>query len=157
MAEHVSAELLSVCERVTVLGREPIDGCDFIADREEYAGPLVSLRGFAPVADSVFVASCDIPLFRSDVVTAFLGLLEDFDAVIPVLDGYDQPLAALYRASAFGLLTKTEGQRVRDWTGQLRAKRLNEDELRASGINPHGLRGVNTPEELDSLLAQASE
>lgn len=138
----------------TILGREPISDYSFLADASEYAGPLDALRRFEPSADLVFVLSCDIPLFCSEIPTLLEGALGESDAVIPILEGRIQPLCALYRAGAFDALRSVESQRVMDWIAYLKRQELGETELLELSIDPQCLVGVNTPEELARLVSK---
>lgn len=153
VAERLAGEL----PEVTVLGRTPVAGAAFLEDAEEYAGPLACLRRFVPRAERVFVLSCDVILFRSLVVSAFGAVLGDDDAVMPVWEGFDQPLCGLYRASAFEALREHPGLvRVRDWTALLRVKRLDAAELEALGVSPLWVQSANTPEDFQRLLSARS-
>lgn len=153
IAERLAGELPTV----TVLGRSPVAGAEFLEDAEEYAGPLACLRRFVPRAERVFVLSCDVVLFRSSLVYAFGSVMGDDDAVLPVWDGFDQPLCGLYRASAFEALREhPDLARVRDWTAMLRVKRLDGDALEAMGISPLWVQSANTPEDFQRLLSARS-
>lgn len=153
VAERLIRELPSA----TVLGRSPVLGASFVEDLEQFAGPLSCLRRFVPRAELVFVLSCDVVLFRSAVVSAFGSVLGDFDAVMPVFEGFDQPLCGLYRATAFEVLRENRDLvRVRDWTALLRVKRMDATELETLGISPPWVQSANTPEDFQRLLSARS-
>ena len=63
LGEKIARELAKTCDRVTVLGKHPIPGLEFLADEGDYEGPLLALSRFKPTRQHVFVASCDLPLF----------------------------------------------------------------------------------------------
>lgn len=144
MAVRIAHELLGAGLPVTVLGREPLPGCAFIEDAEEYQGPLSALRRFVPSEDVVFVASCDMPLFRAEVVTQLQSALGKREAALPILDDRRQPLCGLYRASAFDKMLDLSSQRMIDWIALLNVADVT--------IRPENLvRSCNTPEELQAL------
>ncbi|MFC7139066.1 molybdenum cofactor guanylyltransferase [Halosimplex aquaticum] len=74
------------------------------------SGPLAGLAAAAEAVDApwLFVCACDMPLVTPESVDALCARAAavdgdcELDAVVPVVDGYDQPLHALYRRSAFG-------------------------------------------------------
>jgi len=139
---------------VTVLGRRLVDGASFLEDAEDYAGPLSALSRFIPCSHFVLVLSCDMPLFDPSIVSLLRETIGDSDAAVPLTGGYPQPLAALYRASAFTLIGQTidsGSQSMMAWLRSLRVTEIDETTIRQTH-DPRCLIGVNTPEELDALL-----
>jgi molybdopterin-guanine dinucleotide biosynthesis protein A len=146
------AKLLATrAERVTVLGRTPIAGFEFLCDDSEFAGPLVALSRFRPSCEFVFVASCDLVRFEPELIDELLDRLGDRQAAIPVLGGRDQPLCALYAASALDLLASlvASGEtRIMTWISNIDAVKIAADEL------SHGLActNVNRPADLETIV-----
>jgi len=156
MGLRLVRSLLSLEIPVTVLGRESIEGAAFIPDSDEFAGPLAALEAFSPSRGAIFIASCDMPLFDSRLVRALCDSLEKFDAAIPVIDGRRQPLCALYGHEAFQILkqVRADGQSsIRAWTDRLQVLEIEASWFASARIDITRIRGVNTPEELDKLLA----
>jgi molybdopterin-guanine dinucleotide biosynthesis protein A len=151
-----TARLLSEhCSRVTVLGRFPVAGHGFLEDQEDFAGPLNALARFIPNADTVFVASCDMPLFDGRMVPFLISHLESREAVMPFAEGHLQPLCAVYSADAWNVLARVlaEGQRsIKAWLERLQIQTVDPEEFARVGIDPRAYRGANSPEELESLL-----
>lgn len=154
LALRVARSLRAAGLEVAVLGRESVEGFTFVRDREEFSGPLAALRVFAPRSPWVFVASCDMPLFRADVPRILAHFREDgFQAVVPTIGGRLQPLCAWYAADAFELLWgHPEWSRMFDWLDALRVREVGAEELEAEGGNPNWMRGANSPQELENLL-----
>lgn len=81
-----------------------------VYDSATHAGPLAGLSTAVESADApwLFVCACDMPLVTPDSISALtarvgaggVGSAGEPDAVVPVVDGHDQPLHALYRRSA---------------------------------------------------------
>jgi molybdenum cofactor guanylyltransferase len=83
---------------------------EIVADASEGRGPLQGLAaGLAAIGDRAtiaYVTSTDVPLLHPAFIRRVVGALDyEFDVVLPVLDGYRQPLSAAYRV---GLLPKVE-------------------------------------------------
>jgi len=136
---------------VTVLGRTPLEGYDFIADQQDFQGPLAALRAFTPSRPWVFVASCDMPRFDASIVRALAGLVSsaDAEAFVPTIEGRLQPLLGLYRAEAFASFSKG----MNSMMAWLDALRVVQVPLEESGLDVRHCLGANTPAELASILA----
>ena len=139
----------------TALGREPVSGAAFLADDETVRGPLDALRRFRPAAPFAFVLSCDLPRFDAGLVAFLASRIGNADAVAPFVDGFRQPMVALYRASAFEWIPAAGCPM--DWLRALDDVRIvDEAELVAGGVHPDATRGANTPEELEALMGNVS-
>jgi len=156
LAERIVSSLLRAGVPVTVLGRSPIEGAAFLPDAEDFSGPLSALARFKPSAGTVFLTSCDVPLFDVELVGVLARQLNESEAVTPVIEGYRQPLSALYRASAFDRLPALIAQGKRSmmaWLDSLDVDEIDEAGIVRAGLDPRCLASANTPEELAWLLA----
>lgn len=158
MASRTARLLGSVTDKVTVLGREPVEGFGLISDESPYKGPLAALKGFVPRARSVFLCACDMPLFDPRIVTLLQERLAEHEpdmAIVPVLDGHLQPLCALYRASAFQMIKTVcaEGQQsLMAWLDALWVETVDETQIRAAGVDPRSLVSADTPAAFEQLV-----
>lgn len=142
LGERLAALLAEVCERVTVLGRSPIAGYGFLADAEEFAGPLAALARFEPVADRVMVVSCDLPRLTLEAIRALVAV-EAPGAVVPEVEGRLQPLCGVYRAEAFAVAAELVAggeKRLMAWLDRLEVRRVEP-------ASPQLFANVNTVEE----------
>ena len=140
---------------VTVLGNQPLDGHEFLADAEQYGGPLVALSRFTPGRDLVFVASCDLVQFDARLIELLSGGLGQNEAAIPVSEGRLQPLCALYRRDAWAKLAGvvSSGRRsMMAWIDDLRISHVSEEDLVRVGLDPRCVLGANTPGEFARAL-----
>lgn len=140
---------------VTVLGRQPVEGASFLEDAEDYAGPLSALSRFQPQAPLVLVLSCDMPLFDMRIVDLLIDSLGSADAAVPVVGTYRQPLAALYHRSTFEQISSTmvlRGRSMMAWLKSMKVAEVDEQQIISSGLDLRCLMGVNTSEELATLL-----
>lgn len=155
LAGRIARDLQNVCARVTILGKELVEGFEFLADTEEFAGPLVALSRFEPRSEAVFVASCDLPRFDARLVDFFQAVMGENDAVLPVYEDKLQPLCALYRASCWRGMSEVIGEgrkNVMAWLDRLSHNTVMPDEIAQAGIDRRAICGANTPEEWDRLL-----
>jgi molybdopterin-guanine dinucleotide biosynthesis protein A len=157
LSSRIARGLQPHCSKVTVLGRQPIEGYDFLPDEETFAGPAIALSRFVPTLPIVFVTSCDLPWFDGRLVPFFVERLQQSQACIPMHDHRLQPLCAAYRReawSALSQLTEAGERSVMAWLDQIAVHRVDPTEISAAGIDPRAIRGANTPEELAQLLAE---
>lgn len=134
----------------TVLGKAPIPGAGFLADDETVGSPIDALRRFRPSAEFVFVLSCDLPRFDSRLVGVLVEAIGEAQAAAPFVDGFRQPMVALYRRSAFDRLDE-DARCPMDWLKALDPVLVDEATL---GNLAHATRGANTPEELAALVGE---
>ena len=157
LAEKIATELARATKKVTVLGREPIIGFDFILDDEEFAGPLSALANFSPTEKFVFVASCDLPFFESSIVSFFKENIDSYDAVVPKCQDKLQPLCALYCADSWELLKKLKSQnetRIMSWMNQLKVREISETDMRNANIDPRIPLNINSNEDFQKFFGR---
>jgi molybdopterin-guanine dinucleotide biosynthesis protein A len=140
--------------------RVEIPGLKIVHDETAFAGPLDALRrGLNALEHEVaFACSCDLPLLNSDVAADLVGMLDDFDAVIPEVGGRLQPLHAVYRkrcANAIASLADSGEKRLTASAGAINAKRVGEHELRRLDPELNSFFNVNTPEDYQRALKMA--
>jgi molybdenum cofactor guanylyltransferase len=144
-------------------------GVAVVEDPVEGRGPMQGLAvGLAAVADQAegaFVCSTDLPFLHPAFVRRVLRELADgVDVVLPVARGFRQPLAAAYRTSLAGLVTRLVAE------GDLRpgmifkhcaVTRLEDEDLLAdtavARLDPalDSVLNVNTPD--DYMAARGRE
>ncbi|WP_161625210.1 molybdenum cofactor guanylyltransferase [Halosimplex carlsbadense] len=145
--------------------RNALDGRDVepVRDDPSLSGPLAGLAAAAAATDAqwLFACACDMPLVSPEGIDALRTRLAEtdasgacVDAVVPVVDDYDQPLHALYRRSALddaldhlapgdALLTLLDGLAVERVAGD-----ADDD---AGAALAEATTNVNTREELAAL------
>jgi molybdenum cofactor guanylyltransferase len=134
-----------------------VAGVKIVHDESAFAGPLDALRrGLDAIEHQVaFACSCDLPLLSSGFAAALVGMLEDFDAVIPEVGGKLQPLHAVYRkqcARKIEMQVAGGEKRLMAIAAAVNARKVDEDEVRK--IDPQLLSffNVNTPEDYRRAL-----
>ena len=162
LLQHLVERLAEVTPEVIVVaapGQElPPTSARVLYDESPGEGPVaglvVGLREITrPLA---FVASCDVPFLKPELVRYLVERAEGYDAVVPEWEGRLQPLLAVYRTSVQPLLARqlAEGRRrITDLFDHVRTLRVSEAEVRR--LDPEGLSflNVNTPEDYRRALA----
>ena len=132
-----------------------------VDDQYDDRGPLAGLvAGFAAIDTPLaFAVSCDVPLVRTELVRGLADLAPGHDIVLPHVDGFPQPLLAMYRvARCLPVFRRAveEGQlKVTRAFGGLRIRSVREQELRALDAHLESFRNVNQPgdvAEVERLL-----
>ena len=100
LLQSVFATLQPLFPEVIVSVRQPRPEIDLpqVCDDPAYSGPLAGLAAALAQASSpwIFVVACDMP-FITPAVIEYLALQRvDCQAVVPMVGGYPQPMAAFY-------------------------------------------------------------
>ncbi len=133
-----------------------------VRDRRPDRGPLeglaAGLTALAGRAEAAFVTACDVPLLAPAFVRRVVELAEGWAIAVPHVEGYDHPLAAVYRVD---LLPEVEtllgGERLRPvyLFDRVRTRRVGTEDLCGADPTLGSLRNVNTPEEYQAALVAA--
>jgi len=173
LIQHVALRLLPlVDERMLVIGNDPAVQAAVqiarptvgLADAWPDAGAMGGIAtGLAQVDGWAAVVACDLPLVRPQVFRYLLGLAQKpgpdgqpWDVVVPVVDGREQTLHALYHRRCLPAIHAqlAEGRlRVNYFFDQVRVRRVTEDELRGVDPDLHSFVNANTPQEWAYALA----
>jgi molybdopterin-guanine dinucleotide biosynthesis protein A len=131
-------------------------GVEVVVDRAEGRGPLegmaAGMRAIGDRADAAFVAATDMPMLHPEFIRSIAAALGDADVALPVIDGHNHPLAAVYRTALRSRIEDLLG------TGRLRPAYVWEDAVlnrvdERSARHPESVRNVNTPDELAAVRA----
>lgn len=131
-----------------------------VRDRRTDCGPMegvaAGLAALSITCDAAFVASCDLPLLRAELVRFVCGSLREHDdAIVPRIGGFPQPLAAIFRTKLAPQLDAriARGEMsLRDFFMTISTHWLDEQSLRAVDPELQSLLNVNTPAEYATAL-----
>lgn len=136
----------------------------FVADAYPDTGTLGGIAtGLRHTTDWTLVVACDLPLVSAPLCRFLwaiaqeqeIGASDRWDAVVPVVDGYEEPLHALYHARCLPAIEArlAQGQRrVISFMPDVRTRYVGEDELRRVDPKLHSFVNANTPEEWSKAL-----
>lgn len=96
--------------------------------------------------DRTFVLGCDVPFMNMDLVAYMLSILDDYDSVVPEIDAYLQPLAAVYSRKCLPILQaclETNRVKLIRIFEELNALVLTRHELEKYGIVEEIFLNVN--------------
>ncbi len=149
------------CDPVTVVVNdlEPYRnlGVRLAMDIIPHQGPLGGLHTallFSP-SEWVMVKATDMPFLVPALASLLIGESEGFDAVVPELNGFFEPLLALYNRRCLTAITRQleqpEKRQTIGFYRKIRLRSVAEEEWRK--VDPDGLsfKNVNTPSDLAEI------
>jgi len=119
----------------------------------------------AQVDGWAMVVACDLPLVSTSLFARLLALASEqdpagtgdrWDCIVPVVEGYEEPLHALYHRRCLPAIEDRLRQgerRVISFMPDVRTRRVHEEELRAVDPQLRSFVNANTPEEWAAALA----
>lgn len=131
-------------------------------DRQEGRGPLEGLlAGLSALphdVDAVYVTGCDVPFLAPAFVRRMFELLGDNSIAVPVVDGFQHPLAAVYRPTLIEVieaLLATDRRAPKYLFDTVPTRRVEARELVDVDPSLATLENLNRPEEYLAALKQA--
>jgi molybdopterin-guanine dinucleotide biosynthesis protein A len=158
MIEHIVEALSGEVDEIVLLGDGPVpaslEGLDRVADADGCRGPMAGILGALRARpDACWVVTpCDLPVLRGAAVRwLLLNRRPGASAVLPSLDGFVEPLLALYEPRARTMLEEAAA------AGEHALHRLASKAGVVTVELPEALRrcwyNANTPHEIASLRA----
>ncbi len=135
------------------------DTVRWLSDTYLDVGPLGGIAtALATVTDWAIVVACDMPLLNPDLLRYLVALAQEvdstraavWDAIVPVVDGYPEPLHAIYHRRCLAAVTArlAAGQRrATAFLPDIHVRYVHEAELRRHDPALQSFLNVNTPEE----------
>jgi molybdopterin-guanine dinucleotide biosynthesis protein A len=135
----------------------------FTADAYPGTGTLGGIAtGLQQIDGWAIVVACDLPLISPTVVALLARFAAEpdathyrWDAIVPVVEGYAEPLHALYHRRCLPAIESqlAQGQRrVISFMSDVRTRYVMEAELRAVDPRLHSFVNANTPEAWQAAL-----
>jgi molybdopterin-guanine dinucleotide biosynthesis protein A len=159
LLQHVISSMKQIFPEVIVSVRNVRDGLDLsqICDEQSGAGPLAGIvAGLAQIATPwAFVVACDMPYVKPDVVELLGAFRGSHQAVVPVIGGYPQPLAAFYAGSCVDVMRaclSRDDKSLRGALKQLDVCYVDEAELSMADPSLRSFVDLDTPQDLAAAL-----
>lgn len=137
-------------ERVTIVE-------DLCADGHPMGGIFTALSGLK--TRHAFVAACDMPFVRPELIYALWHSRADYDAVIPVWRDKRQPLCGVYSRGCVGMIRASiaeDSLGIKHLFDLLRTRFMLEREV--AGVDPQGLSfmDIDTREDYERAKGLAA-
>lgn len=163
LLEHVTAAMRQMFPKVVVSVRQPRaeTALPQVCDDPAHTGPLAGLAAGLERVDTpwVFAVACDMPFVTPALIESLAAQREGHQAVVPVVGGHPQPLAAFYArdaAAELHALLKDAGAKhsLRALLGRLKVRYVDEDALLAADPQLDSFFDLDTPEDLARAMKQ---
>lgn len=162
LLQHVITIVQPLFHEVIISVRQPRAEITLpqVCDDPAHRGPLAGLAAGLQRAKTpwVFVLACDMPFIEPTVVERLARFRDGHQAIVPMVQGYPQPLAAFYAVScaglALGCLNGDGKHSLRELLDKLQVRYVSEDELQIRGSQSRSFVDLDTPEEAASVMNQ---
>ncbi len=102
-----------------------------------------------------FVAACDMPFLNLDLIKYMAGFIAGYDAVVPRIGDYYQPLHAFYRRSCIKTIEKQlerERYKVTDFYANLKTRYIGPEEIFRFDPDQESFFNINTFSDYNQAL-----
>jgi molybdopterin-guanine dinucleotide biosynthesis protein A len=156
LLQSVAATLQPLFAEVIVSVRQPRHEIDLpqVCDDPLHTGPLAGLvAGLERINTPwLFALACDMPFITPAVIEYLAQQRADYQAVVPMVSGYPQPLAAFYAASCLPLardcLNGAGKHSLRELLEHLQVRYVNEAELLNADPTLASFFELDTPQDV---------
>lgn len=152
------SQLIVSANREEELYREELKGLEFefIGDLNPYQGPLNGIVSTVEKikGEYVFIATCDTPQLKEELIELYLNMIDGFDAVIPEIDGKLQPLNTLYHKTALEKSKESfkDSRSLLSWVSRLNFFVPPIEEINKIDKELGSYRSINTKQDYLNLL-----
>ena len=156
LLESIAATMQSVFPRVIVSVRRERAGLNVpqVYDEQVASGPLAGLAAGMKAAATpwLFAVACDMPFITPAVIEYLAGQRADSQAVVPLVHGYPQPLAAFYSTSCLdiveSILNGNGKHSVRALLERLQVRYVSEEQMLAVDPQLRSFFDLDTPQDV---------
>jgi molybdopterin-guanine dinucleotide biosynthesis protein A len=160
LLQSVIATMQQVFPKVIVSVRQPRTEIDLpqICDEQPDGGPLAGLVASLGSITTpwAFAVACDMPFVAPEVVELLAGCRLQQQAVVPIVHGYPQPLAAFYSASCLAPLRANLAAQQKSLRGvlkQLDVRYVDEAEMLEADPHLRSFFDLDTPQDVAAVLS----
>jgi molybdenum cofactor guanylyltransferase len=156
--EHAVSSIRPFCDPVLVIVNETAPyldlGFTLVRDIVPHQGPLGGLYTalFFSIGEWVFVKATDMPFLVPELASIVIEAREGFDAVVPKLGDYYEPLLALYNRRCLPFiaqqLTNPDERQIIKFYSKIKVRSIPEGEWRKVDPEGRSFKNVNTPSDL---------
>ncbi len=153
--------LASLFHEVIVVTNSPLDydflPCRIVPDIYPGYGSIAGLHSALTHSSNSysFVTACDLPFIDQAIIRYLCDFrTEEYDAVVPLSGGGQEPLHALYASSCKDLFEDAiqHGERkIQDVLKRMNIRQVTCYELKGFGGRKSSFLNVNTPEEYEAI------
>ncbi|MDA8234633.1 MAG: molybdenum cofactor guanylyltransferase [Clostridia bacterium] len=164
--ERIINELKKAVEEIIVVTNDPDAYAHLsartVTDIIPHKGPLSGIHAGLVNSGHYYnlVVACDMPFFNGKLGRLMLDLAEGYDAVVPQVGDYLEPLYAVYSKNCIKPIEDSLTQDIRKVTSllpQIKVRYLGSDVVGRFLSGQNAFYNVNTPDDLDLAKKIAGE
>lgn len=163
MLQIVAGTMQLVFPQVIVSVRQLRPAMDWpqICDNPSHNGPLAGLFAGLITAETqwIFAVACDMPFISPQIIECLSKYRDGVEAVVPIVQGYPQPLAAFYAKSSLdairNILHGNEKHSVRAVLERLNVRYVNESEMQGEDPALRTFFDLDTLQDLITISSRA--
>ena len=131
-----------------------------ICDDPAHSGPLAGLLAGLANADTpwIFAVACDMPFITPQIIEGLSRYREGVEAVVPLVQGYPQPLAAYYAKSCLEMVREIlngDGKHsLRAVLDRLAVRYVEESEMPEAALVGRSFLDLDTPQDVEQAMNQ---
>ena len=155
LLQSVTATMRQLFPQVIISVRQPRTGIELpqVCDEQPDGGPLAGLVASLGKIETpwAFMVACDMPFVVPEVVELLAKYRLQHQAVVPVVHGHPQPLAAFYAASCLGPLRASlaaQQESLRGVLQQLDVRYVDEAEMLEADPLLRSFFDLDTPQDV---------
>lgn len=167
MIEHVLRALRSVARRIIIVTNRAdaylgYSDAEVTGDVFDKRGPLIGLySGLLRSTDACnIVVACDMPFLNSRFLLYMASLAGDHEAVVPKVDGFVEPLHAVYKRALLPVIEDhiVRGQRqIRGVLAGTRVRYVTEEEVDRFDPRRRSFINLNTRKQYEEAICSDLE
>ncbi|WP_077609566.1 molybdenum cofactor guanylyltransferase [Clostridium sp. Marseille-P2415] len=156
-------ELTDVADEVLIsqqeLQQKVTEGYTIVNDNFPDCGLLSGIEAGLTYCknESLIVAACDMPMLNKELFYILLQHIENYDAVIPVVNGKTEPLAAIYQKKSLKEIRSQLRQGVYCVKTLLEQLNVRYIDGKKYGFNADNFKNINTTEAYETFLQEQGE
>ena len=153
--------LATLFHEVIIVTNSPLDydflPCRTVPDIYPGYGSVAGLHSALSNSNSAhtFVTACDLPFLDPAIIRLLCDLrAEGYDAVVPVSEGGQEPLHAVYSSACKDVFEDAIGKgerKILDILSQMNIRQVTVGDVQNIGGNAASFENINTPEEYGSI------
>jgi molybdopterin-guanine dinucleotide biosynthesis protein A len=160
LLQAVVTTMQQLFPKVVVSVRQPRHGIDLpqVCDDLPNGGPMAGLVASLGQITTpwAFVVACDMPFVVPEVVELLAEYRSGHEAVVPIVQGHPQPLAAFYAASCLATLQArlvTEQKSLRTALKHLDVHYVDEGEILEADSQLRSFFDLDAPQDIVAALS----
>ena len=166
LIEHILSVFAGLFEHTIIVTNTPDRyrsyGVEMTGDVLDIRGPLTGIySGLLRSRDEYnFVAACDMPFLNPRLIAYMGELAAGQDAVVPMFDGFLEPLHAIYRRGILPTIetqVRRQDRRIRGIFDHIQVRYITDDEIVRFDPLKRSFKNLNTPKEYKEAVCSDSE